>query len=39
MEQPDIEEIIKEWSEEWRNPSINLSDSDEDKKKETEIET
>ena len=34
MEQQDIGEIIKEWSEEWRNPAINLSDSHEDQEKE-----
>ena len=28
MEQPAIEEIIKEWPEEWRNSTINLSDFD-----------
>lgn len=38
MEQQDIEEIIKEWLEEWRNPAINLSDSNEDQEKETETE-
>lgn len=29
MVQVDIEEIIKEWPEEWRNPDVNLSESDE----------
>ena len=30
MEQQDIKEIIKEWLEEWRNPTEAISDSDED---------
>ena len=30
MEKQDIEEIIKEWPEEWRNPVEDISDSDED---------
>ena len=34
MEQQDIEEIIKEWPEEWRNPAEDISDSDEDQKQE-----
>ena len=34
MVHADIEEIIKEWPEEWRNPDINLSESDEDSDKE-----
>ena len=36
MEQPSIDEIIKEWLEEWRNPTINLSDSDEEQETEKE---
>ena len=32
MEQQDIEEIIKEWPEEWRNSTEDISDSDEDPK-------
>ena len=31
----DIEEIIKEWPEEWRNPDVNRSDSDEGSNRET----
>lgn len=34
MVQSDIEEIIKEWPEEWRSLDINLSESDEDSDKE-----
>ena len=34
MVQDEIEEIIREWPEEWRNPDINLSESDEDSDKE-----
>ena len=34
MVQDDIEEIIKEWPKEWRNPDINLSELDEDSDKE-----
>ena len=30
MEQQDIGEIIKEWSEEWKNPTIDIRDSDEE---------
>ena len=30
MDQQDIEEIIKEWPEEWRNLARDISDSDED---------
>ena len=36
MEQKDIEEIIKEWPEEWRSPAINLSDSDEEQETKKE---
>ena len=30
MDQQDIEEIIKEWMEDWRNPLKDLSDLEED---------
>ena len=33
MEQQDVQEIIKEWPEEWRNPTIDISDFDEDQEK------
>ena len=36
MEQQDVEEIIKEWPEEWKNPTIELSDSHEEQEKEKE---
>jgi hypothetical protein len=38
MERQDVEEIIKEWSEEWRNSIVDISDSDEEKEKEEEKE-
>ena len=38
MDQQDIEEIIKEWSEEWKNPAVDISDSDEEKEEKKEIE-
>ena len=34
MVKVDIEEIIKEWLEEWRNPDINLSELEEDSDRE-----
>ena len=36
MEQQDVEEIIKEWLEKWKNPIIDISDSDEEKEIEKE---
>lgn len=30
MEQQDIEEIIKEWLEEWKNPREDINDYEED---------
>ena len=38
MEQQDIEEIIKEWPKEWRNPAKDIIDTDEDWEKEKEQE-
>ena len=38
MEQQDVEKIIKEWSEEWRNSTVDISDSNEEKEKEKEKE-
>lgn len=38
MEQQDVEEIIKEWPEEWKNPTMELSDSDEEQDKGKEEE-
>ena len=34
MEQQDVEEIIKEWSKEWKNSTVDISDCDEEKEKE-----
>ena len=36
MDQQDIEEIIKEWPEEWKNPVVDIRDSDEEKETEKE---
>ena len=36
MEQQDIEEIIKEWPKEWKNPDVDIRDSDEEKETEKE---
>lgn len=35
MVQADIEEIIKEWPKEWKNPNVNCSNSEEGSDKET----
>ena len=34
MEQEDVEQIIKEWPEEWKSSTIDVCDSDEEKEKE-----
>ena len=31
MEQEDVEQIVKEWSEDWKNSTVDVSDSDEEK--------
>ena len=34
MEQEDVEQIVKEWSEEWKSSIVDVSDSNEEKGKE-----
>ena len=34
MEQEEVEQIIKEWLEEWKNSAIDVSDFDKEKEKE-----